>query len=759
MRFQPERHNPSVTIPGGPDIRMFLTGASPAVVVVCPAMKRFLSTVAISLLAIACSQSGNSKASAPPGDLAQPELKPAPANLAKAAPSTTSTKPAPSRVATRSRQPRRKKVSLARVGLDASALDRSADACTDFYRFACGGWLSKHKIPKHKARWGRLDELRQHTQRRLRTILETAAKTPPAASALMAKIGRFYRSCTNTSEVDRAGTAGIKPLVDVINKATGKASLTKAIAALHRRGVWAVFALAAAPDFKRPSRNILYLDQAGLGLPDRDYYLPGKTKYDAVRATYRSHIEKMFSLLGMNKGTARRAARDAISVESRLAVVTKTRVERRNLAGLYNRVDRAGLRKLVKNLDWKRYFAGLKHPDIDHISVTAPRFFERLNKLLTTVPKRAWRNYLKWQLLHHTSATLPRGFGKQAFRMIKTLRGTKAQPKRWQRCVAATNRAMPDAVAQTFVAKHFSAASRRHALGLVKAIGAAFDRSLDEVSWMHDTTKAAAKKKRGQMRYQIGYPGKWRTSPAAVTDNFAANTLAARAVHIQRELDRVGKAVDRKRWTMAPTTVNASYNPLHNRMTFPAGILQAPYFSRKHTTPVNLGAMGMIVGHELTHGFDDSGARFDGSGKLANWWHKSDARKFVRKARCVVKQFNRYKPVRGERINGRLTLGENIADLGGIKLAFKAYRKLAKKAPTTYTAGGFTEDQQFFLAVAQSWCSKTRKAELRRRLLVDPHAPRRFRVNGALSNVPEFAKAFQCKPGSKMRRKKICRIW
>jgi len=743
---------------------MFMAGAGRATVVGSTPMKWVSYAIGGLLVVAACSQSGNGKSGPPPNEPVQPDVAVPTTNVTKrpaavVSPSASKTR-APVRVATTAPRKRHKKVSLARVGLSASALDRSAKACTNFFKFACGGWLAKNKIPADKSRWGRLDEVRRRNLRALRRILETAAKTPKSASPLMAKLGRFYKSCTDTSALNRAGTSGIKPLLKVINKATGKKSLTKAITTLHRHGVWAAFSFTPAPDFKQSKRNILFLDQGGLGLPDRDYYLPGKTKYDAIRGAYRAHVQRMFGLLGMAKGAARRATSDAIAVEAKLARMTKTRVERRNLAGLYNPVDRAGLNKLVGNFSWNAYFSGLKHAGIKDISVTAPRFFKRLGSMLGKVPKRAWRNYLKWQLLHHTAGTLPPKFAKEAFKMKKLLRGQKEQRPRWKRCVAATGDAMPHYLAQPYIVKRFGADSRRYARRLVGEIGKAFDAELKHIPWMHKKTKAAARAKRRLMKYQIGYPKKWKSYGFSVSaDNFAANSLAARALHLQRELDKAGKPVDSNEWTMSATRVNASYNPLHNRMTFPAGILQPPFYSRKHTNPVNLGAMGMIVGHELTHGFDDSGARFDGHGNMRNWWHKSDASKFLGKAQCVVKQYSRYKPLRGERVNGRLTLGENIADLGGIKIAFKAYRKLAKKAKTIYTAGGFTEDQQFFLAVGQAWCSKTRNAEIRRRLVTDPHAPPRYRVNGALSNLREFSKAFGCKAGARMRRKKTCQIW
>jgi len=735
---------------------MFLTGARHPLVVVCGGMIRRLSTFVALVALCACSQSGNSKGSPHPMDPSHSDVGgPTPTSGHRGP--VTSAKP--TRVATAPAKPKKQKVSLARVGIDAAAMDRSANACTNFYQFACGGWTKKTAIPRGRSEWSRIDQLARRNQRALRSILETAARTPAAASATLARLGRYYKSCTDTDAIDRAKLSGLAPLRRLIRNANDKTSLSRAIAALHRHGVWAVFSLTSLPDYKRGNGTILFFDDAGLGLPYRDYYLPGKSKYEHVRRPYRAHIEAMFKLAGRDKASARRAAADVWRVESALARKSKTHVERRTLIGLYHRYDRAGLRKLVPNLSWSAYFGRLAHPGIAEVSVTAPAFFTRFDHLLKSLPKRAWRNYLEWQLLHHTAQMLAKPFADRARKLDRLVGRAKPRLPRWQHCAAATALAMPHATAQAFVAERFPAANRQRAAKLIRAISAELGATLAANKWLHADTRAAARAKKKALAIRIGYPNRWQLETfKARADNYAANWLAARAWLIAHDLDQAGKAVDHDVWVVDPVAADATYSPLYNRLTVPAGLLMPPLFSAKHSTAVNLGRLGLIAGHELIHVIDDSGARFDAKGRMRNWWSEADNAAFRRRSQCVVDQLSRYK-LPGGYVNGNLTVGETLADLGGIRLAWAAHRRLAKTAPVTYISGGFDPDQQFFIGLAQTWCGKLRKSALRRGRLMSPRLPPRLRINADLANVRAFSRAFRCKPGKPMRHKNMCRVW
>jgi putative endopeptidase len=650
-------------------------------------------------------------------------------------------------------------VSLASVGLDAGAIDRGTEPCNDFYQFACGGWLKKTEIPGDKPRWSRsFNEIHQRNEADLKNILESAAAK--ADDPGLAKLGAYYGACMDEAGIEKAGTKPIAPLLAKARGVRDLAGVGALVTELHKQGIFVLFDTSAEQDFKDATRYIAYLDQGGLGLPDRDYYTKDDDKSKELRATYLGHVEAMLKLAGKKEADAKKAAADVMKIESELAKVSKTRVERRDPKGLYNKIDRAGVEKAVPRIKWSKYFEGLGHPQIQDINVTSVKFFEGVNELLSSISLPEWRSYLEWHVVRSTARALSKAFVDESFRLEQALTGQKEQRVRWKRCVEATDQALGEILAQPFVKQRFAGESKTAAEAMVGAISDAFRRELDQLAWMDDPTRNASRDKLTAMAYLIGYPPKWRAYDFEVKKAaYLDNTLAARAFDLQFRLKKIGKPVDREEWEMTPPTVNAYYHPLKNQMVFPAGILQPPFYSVQASIPVNLGGMGMVVGHELTHGFDDEGSQFDKDGNLRDWWAAAVRDRFKKQTECVDQQYSSYEALPGVKLNGKLTMGENIADMGGVKLSFAAYRALRAAAPELSVAEGFSEDQQFFLATGQVWCSKYRDEYARMAAQVDPHSPPRYRVNGSLANLPEFAAAFSCKKGTPMNPERTCSVW
>jgi predicted metalloendopeptidase len=693
-----------------------------------------------------------------PAALASAACGPAPTPPTSPAPTAS---PAVSAVAPPAKPaPRVANVSLADVGLDAAALDRSADACQDFYQLACGGWMKSTEIPADKPRWSRsFSEIQQRNEQDLRAILEGAAQAK-SATPVEQKLGSYYGACMDEAAIEKAGTKPIAPLLDAVKKVKDGKTLVPVLAELHRRAIWAFFDVSGSADFKDATRNIAHLDQNGLGLPDRDYYVKDDDKSKDLRAKYVAHVERMMKLGGLPAKEAKQAAADVMEIETALAKASKTRVERRDPQSLHNKIDRDGVKKEAPELDWDAYFAGLGFPAIKDVNVTSIPFFRRVSELVKTTKPGPLRHYLAWHVLRGAASALPKAFVDEAFSMEQALTGQKEQRARWKRCVEATDKAMGELLAQPFVEKRFAGDAKRAAEQMVHEVSRAFKDELGRIDWMDEATRGRALGKLDAMAYLIGYPSKWKSYDFAIDrDAWAKDVLAAREFDRKRELAKVGTPVDREEWQMTPPTVNAYYEPQKNHMVFPAGILQPPFYSVKASVAVNLGGMGMVVGHELTHGFDDEGSQFAGDGNLAVWWTPDARARFEAKTKCIADQYGGYEALPGVKLDGKLTMGENIADNAGVMLAFRAYRRLRADADEVQLADGFTEDQQFFLAVGQAWCFKARDEWARMAAQVDPHSPPRFRVAGSLSNLPEFADAFQCKPGSAMRRANTCTIW
>ena len=643
-------------------------------------------------------------------------------------------------------------MSLREVGLEPGSLDRTADPCVDFYQFACGGWLAANKLPEDRARYARFTEIDDKNNAELRALLEDDAKgTNPDPNAK--KLGDFYAACMDEAAIEKAGTTAIKPMLDTIGKVKDNKSWLTAVIELHKAGADVVFREGSTADFHDSINEITELDTGGLGLPDRDYYL--EAKFKPQLEGYQGHVGKMLALSG---GKAEGAA-DVVAIETEIAKLTKTRVERRDPKGGYNPTDVASLGKQVKSIDLKSYFKSLGFVPSAKINVTTPKFFTGLDALRAKFKPAQWASYFRYHPVEGTAFELGKMFDAESFELKKLLTGQAQQQERAKRCVDATERGLGELLGQQYVAKYFPASAKQTATKLVDTIIAVMGEDIAQLDWMSDATKTTAAAKLAKIVRKIGYPDTWRVYDFDIKrGDFAGNDLRAAAFETHRQLNKSGKPVDRAEWGMNSYTVNAYYEPTENNTALPAGILQAPFFGADRGVAANLGGIGMVIGHELTHGFDDEGSQFDADGNLKMWWQADDKTKFDAKATCVADQYSTFEALPQGFVNGRLTLGEDIADLGGVKMAFRAYRSLRKGA-TPIEADGFSEDQQFFLAVGQAWCSKDRPAEVQRRLTVDPHAPPKFRVYGALRNLPEFATAFSCSAGTPMKPAQACTIW
>jgi len=671
------------------------------------------------------------------------------------APATTAGKPAAAATAAAA-SGKTRAMTLAETGIDSSALDKTADPCTDFYQYACGGWMKTFEIPADKSRFTKsFNSIDDHNEEVLKKILEDASNAPAGADPLVKKVGDYYFACMDEKTIDATGAAPLRPMRDEIAKVKDIKSLEKTLAKMHRAQSWAFFNVGSQQDFKDATKVILGVDQGGLGLPDRDYYLKDDERTKSIREFYTGHVERMFGLLGEKPAKAKAAAADVMRIETKLAELSQSRVERREPSNVYHKIDFAGLSATAKNFPWKTYFDDIKHPGLNDISVNSTKYFEGMDALMKSEKPEAIRNYLTWQVAHHYAMLLSKPFVEEAFSMRAKLSGAKEIEPRWKRCVRSVDASLGELLAQPYVKQEFPGESKPVAENLVKGIASAMRTDVKGLDWMDDATKNAAYQKVDKMAFQIGYPEKWRSYEFAVKrDAYAANAMAGAASGFDYDLDYVGKPIDRSRWGMTPPTVNAYYDPSMNQMVFPAGILQPPFFSMNRLSAVNYGAIGSVMGHELTHGFDDEGAQFDADGNLKNWWSAGTGDKFKEKTSCVAKQYGGYEPLPGQKLNGELTTGENIADIGGLKLAWTAWKAArAKEGGDPVVAEGLTEDQIFFVSFAQGWCEKMRPEEQAMRIKTDPHSPGHFRVIGTVADTPPFAEAFHCKAAP------VCQVW
>jgi endothelin-converting enzyme/putative endopeptidase len=643
-------------------------------------------------------------------------------------------------------------------GLQLDALDRNADPCTDFYRYSCGGWVEKNPVPSDRASWGRFDELQERNNDTLHRILEAAASGREADSR---KIGDYYASCMDEPAINAKGPAPLDPLLKKIAALRNASELAPLVAELHAIGVGAFFGFGAEADFKDASLEMAIADQGGMGLPDRDYYFRDDSKSVDLRKQYVDHLGRMAALAGATPGDATTGAQNVMKLETALAKGALDAVSRRDPNKIYHKMTPAELQALTPQFQWPQYFTGIGAPPIYALNVTEPDFFKALGQVLASTPIEDVKAYLRWHVVHASAPVLPTTFVDENFRFYGTvLTGAKELRPRWKRCVQYTDADLGEALGQAFVREAFGPQAKADTLRMVHDLESALEKDITSLSWMTDTTKKEALVKLKAISEKIGYPDKWRDYSALtiVRGDALGNSQRSNAFEFRRQLSKIGKPVDKSEWGMTPPTVNAYYHPLQNNINFPAGILQAPYYSARADAAVNLGAAGAVIGHELTHGFDDQGRQFDARGNLKDWWTPADAKAFEERAQCFVDEYASFTAVDDVKLNGKLTLGENTADNGGLRIALMAYlaRTAAEPAKTLDT---FTPDQRVFLAWGQVWCENIRPERARMLAQTNPHSPGRYRVNGVVSNMPEFQKAFSCKADAPMVRQTQCRVW
>jgi putative endopeptidase len=649
-------------------------------------------------------------------------------------------------------------------GFDVSNMDTSVAACENFFQYANGGWVKKNPIPAAYASWGRFNELSDRNQEQLRQILEDAAKSKAAKGSNEQKIGDYYASCMDEAGIETAGLSPLMPQLKRIDAINNNASLQAEVAKLHGNGVRVLFGFGSAQDFKQSTQVIGQLRQGGIGLPDRDYYTKTDDKSKELRDKYVSHIAKMLALAGDDAPTAQAHAQTVVAIETKLAEASMTRVEQRNPENIYHKTKIADLKGLVPNFDWAAYFKSIGLQSAGDINVAQPNFFKSLNVQLTATPVSDWKAYLRWHLLNARAPALTKAFAEEDFDFSgRTLTGAKELQPRWKRCVAATDRALGEALGQVYVQKHFTAAAKARAVEMVGNLIAALREDLTTLSWMSDATRKRATAKLEAFTRKIGYPDKWRDYSAlkVARGSYLVNVTSAQRFESNRQLAKIARPVDRTEWGMSPPTVNAYYNPSMNEIVFPAGILQSPFYDPQADDAINYGGIGGVIGHEMSHGFDDSGARFDAEGNLVNWWTEDDLKSFKTRAQCVIDQFSGFEAQPDLHENGNLVVGESIGDLGGLTLAYAAFKKSMEGKPRPANIDGFTPEQRFFLGWAQVWASNERPEFERLMVATNPHPIARFRVIGPLSNMPAFAEAYQCKAGDSMVRppEKRCQIW
>jgi endothelin-converting enzyme/putative endopeptidase len=644
----------------------------------------------------------------------------------------------------------------------AAHIDKTVSPCVDFYQYACGNWLAANPAPPDQPRWSRMSEVAEYNRLALREILEKAAAGGEGRPAIEQKIGDYYAACMDERGIEERGTSPLRPELERIAAVKDRAGFAEVLARLHRLGTSALFRFGAASDMKNSGMMIAMLDQAGISLPDRDYYLKDDARSAALRKGYTEHVARVFELLGDGAADAAAKARTVMELETGLASASTDRVARRDPNKRYFKLTRLELGSLAPELAWDVYFKAAGAPGFETLNVAAPPFVRGLDQLLHDTPLDKWKVYLTWHFVHANMESLPAAFVKANFEFFeRALSGAREMRPRWKRCVAAADADLGEALGQKYVERHFGADGKDRTLKMVEALTRALEKDIQELAWMTPATRKQALVKLSAVTNKIGYPDKWRDYSALDVKRGEALGNSLRANEFQwtrRVVEKIGAPTDPKEWGMTPPTVNAYYSPPQNNINFPAGILQPPFFDRAMDDAVNFGAIGAVVGHELTHGFDDQGRKFDAQGNLKDWWTADDAREFEKRAECFARQYSEYEAAPGTKLNGKLTLGENTADAGGVRIAYMALLATLAGKPAT-KIDGFTPEQRFFLGWGQVWCTNQQEESARRQALTDPHSTGRWRVNGVVSNMPEFHKAFGCTAGQPMVRPQACRVW
>ncbi|MBI3364756.1 MAG: M13 family metallopeptidase [Ignavibacteriae bacterium] len=647
--------------------------------------------------------------------------------------------------------------------IDTQNFDTSIKPSSDFYQFANGGWMTRNPIPGDQSRWGSFNEVQERNFKILHEILdEAAAKTDAPRGSVAQKVGDFYFSSMDTVAIEKAGAKPLDAEFERIAAVSSTDDLQALIAHLHSIGVGVPFRVSAEPDAKKSTDVIAQLYQAGLGLPDRDYYTKTDDQSKQLRDQYVAHVAKMLELLGDDASSASASAASILEFETRLATASMTRVDRRDPDKTYHKMTADELGALTPNLTWPTYFANIGIPNAGPVNVGMPDFFKEVNAMLAAVPLKDWKTYLRWHLIHDAADLLSSSFVNENFNFFgKTLNGVKELKPRWKRCLQTVDGNIGEALGQLYVEKAFTPQAKAKALQLVENLRKALGERIQKLDWMSDATKQQALHKLNAFAVKIGYPDKWRDYSTLDIDrgSYVLNAMRASIFEFKRNMAQIGKPVDKTEWGMTPPTVNAYYNPSFNEIVFPAGILQPPFFDEHADDAVNYGGIGAVIGHEMTHGFDDQGRKFDADGNLKEWWTPEDAQKYLSHATQIENQYSDYVALDTLHVNGKLTLGENIADLGGVTIAYVALQKALEANGRPDKIDGFNPDQRFFLSWAQIWRQNARPENLKVRLITDPHSPGRFRCIGVISNLQEFQKAFGIPDSSPMTRKEKVQIW
>jgi putative endopeptidase len=648
--------------------------------------------------------------------------------------------------------------------IDISTMDRTVDPAQDFYQFVNGNWLKTATIPETESRWGLFTELRDENKKNLQKLLINLASKEHPLGTNAQKVGDFYRTGMDSNQVEKQGLSVLQSYFEKIEAVRNYEDVLRVAAAHQRFGAGSLFGVFVEGDFKKSDITAIYAFQGGLGMPDRDYYLKEGERFENYRAEYLKHLKKMFELLGDQAATAEQNANTVMEIETQLAKASWTRVQIRDLAAWYNKRTFAQTNKETPNIDWKKYFENVGAGEPEYFVLAQPDFFQVVSDMLKKVDVDDWKTYLRWHLINATAPYLNEEFVNQDFKYFQTvLRGTKELKPRWKRVAETTSGALGEALGQLYVEKYFPPEAKTKANQMVNELREAYRRRIENLDWMSEDTKEQAFTKLQKMVQKIGYPDKWRDYSALEIkrDAYVLNVIRANEFEHDRQMKKIGKPVDKTEWGIPPQTVNAYYHPLNNEIVFPAGILQPPFFNPNADDAINFGSMGAVIGHEITHGFDDKGSKFDSDGNMNNWWTDEDRKKFEEKAKVVEDQFNKYTVLDTVNVNGKLTLGENIADLGGVAVAYDALQIALEKKGRPGKIDRFTPEQRFFISYATVWRNLYRDDALLNLVKTDPHSPPNLRTSGPLSNSQAFFEAFNVQPGASMRRPDslLAKIW
>jgi putative endopeptidase len=664
-------------------------------------------------------------------------------------------KPAPADTKSAKEQPAPK--------FDIGNIDKTADPCTDFYQYACGNWIKNNPIPGDQSSWESFGEVYEHNLVVLRQVLEKASANDPARSAVQQKIGDFYASCMDETAANKAGYKPLQPELERIAAVKDKTQMIELMSHEQMVGPNPLLGFGAGPDLHNAEMTTAAIDQSGLSLPDRDYYLKDDAPTLAIRKAFVDHMKKLFSLIGQSPEQSAKSADTVLKIETELAKAYMERTLRRDPKNRDHKMSVAAAEALGPNFHLARYFAASGAPAFTELNVGNPDFFKNVNGVIESTPLDDWKTYMTWQMVSNAAAWLSDDFVQEDFKFQQAITGQKELPVRWKRCVNATDNALGEALGQPYVDATFGVEGKQRMLKMVDALENALKRDITDLPWMTETTKKEGLVKLAAIRNKIGYPDKWRDYSKLTISrgDLLGNIYRASEFETRRRLQKIGKPVDKLEWNMTPPTVNAYYSGSHNEIVFPAGILQPPFFDRSMDDAVNMGGIGLVIGHELTHGFDDQGRKFDPKGNLRDWWTAEDGKEFEKRASCVSDEYSGFTAVDDLKLNGKLTLGENTADNGGARIALMALHDLMaqSKQDPDKKIDGYTTDQRFFLGFGRVWCQNVTPELSRMLVRVDPHSPGRWRVNGVVRNMPEFQKAFGCKAGQPMAPENACRVW